>query len=114
MVVVTNKGHLRCWDVGRREARKFGSGRKFEEVGPKSIGTIVSAKINHKGTHVSLLTQVIVKGTGGRKASTAIHVYEIERDVVISYNFEPATVRIYFFRMEILLEILWSATTGLP
>jgi hypothetical protein len=43
-----------------------------------------------------MLTTITAKGSLGRKPSTLLHVYEVERDVVISHDFEPKYV-IYAF-----------------
>lgn len=63
---------------------------------PKSIGKITSVKINPKGTYVSLLTAVSLKGAGGasRAPSTAVYLYDIEKDVVLTRDFAPHTVRL--------------------
>ncbi|XP_059152845.1 intraflagellar transport protein 140 homolog [Physella acuta] len=82
LVVATNLGILRVYDLSRREAKAHSSPKNLAEVIP-GFGSIICAKVNCAGNRVSV--QVI---SSDGKPDHKLYFWDVELDTVQYFNFE--------------------------
>ncbi|BFZ17235.1 hypothetical protein BsWGS_20274 [Bradybaena similaris] len=82
LVVATDAGVLRVYDLSRREAKAHSSPKNIAEV-ISGFGGIISAKVNCAGSRVSV--QVT---TSDGKPDPRMYFWDVEMDAVQYFNFE--------------------------
>lgn len=58
MVVATNVGIIRIYDLSRREAKAHATPKNMADVIP-AFGTVISAKVNCNGSRISMLVKCV-------------------------------------------------------
>ncbi|XP_065660084.1 intraflagellar transport protein 140 homolog isoform X3 [Hydra vulgaris] len=81
MVVATNRGVLKIYDLSRREARQVSVTKHLEDCISK-LGKIHLIKINCNGTKVAVLSQ-----NSNYITAPVLYVWEVESDKIQSFNF---------------------------
>ncbi|KAK7111421.1 intraflagellar transport protein 140 homolog [Littorina saxatilis] len=82
LVVATDMGIVRVYDLSRREAKAHTNPKNLSEIIP-GFGTIISAKVCSNGSRVSILIK-----SNDRNPDPKLYFWDVELDTVQYFNFE--------------------------
>ena len=93
MIVATNTGQIKIWDVTRKVWKQIGVPRVFEQNGDL-IGEIRQIAVNCDGTKLCILSDAL-PAPSLKVPDTKFYIYDIEYDKILEYEVGSHRVPIY-------------------
>ena len=85
LVVATSLGHIKMWDVSRRQPKMVGGGTVFADSGGNLLGSITSVSVNADGSRVSVLCTTARGSTA--VPDSKLHVWFVDLHKISAFDF---------------------------